>query len=127
MLLHKKRGTSVCNARALTSKPVQYEETAVGPTQKTRVDQRPQQRFTRARLQGPEALRLLDRETQAGHLKKLSSNAANETLIALVALGSTRHTRDRARPRRRIARRERVVEDLIDDRRRPQFSLIVVA
>ena len=114
--------TSVCSARPLTSGPAQYEQTTVGTTQETRVDQGLQQRLTRARLQGPEALRLLNRETQPGHLEKLSSDSANEALVARLALGSTRHTRNRARPRRRIARRERVVEDLIDVRRRPPFS-----
>jgi hypothetical protein len=71
-------------------------------------------------------LRLLGRETQPGHLEKLSADSPNDTLIAVVEIGSTCHTRDRARPRRRIARWERIVENLVDVHRRPQFVLVFV-
>jgi hypothetical protein len=64
---------------------LQHEETTVGTTQEARIDQERQQRLTRARLEGPEALRLVDRETQPGHFQKLSSNSLDESLVALMA------------------------------------------
>jgi hypothetical protein len=64
-------------------------------------------------------LSLLDREAQPRHLEKLGPNSVNDSLVARRVLGNSPYTRDRTGPGRRVAGWERIVEDLIDVRRRP--------
>src|SRR3954469_23996413 len=104
---------------ALRTSPPQYEEPSRGAAEKTRIDQRIQQLLTRAWLQVPESLSLVERETQSGHFEKFSLHPANKTIVDRIVRRRCGRACNRACPRWRIACRKGIAEHLIDVRRVP--------